>query len=200
MPLVAISGSQGTGKSTLIDALPYNKITRKTSRSVLSDWGVTLSQVNNDRPLTIKFQDEILKRKQDDEAIGRDSDQLFVTERTYADLFVYALVAIGKDNEYSDWLDDYYLRCKAAQDSYQRIFYITGGHFQPVNDGVRAVNKHYSFMVDAMMLHYTKDLQYQVVPVSTITTPVISERVAFVEQVLYNDHVQWGQPLPQKQE
>lgn len=182
MPLVAISGSQGTGKTTLIDALPFNKITRKTSRSVLSDWGVTLSQVNNDRPLTIKFQDEILKRKQDDEAIGRDSDQLYVTERTYADLFVYALVAIGKDNEYSDWLDEYYFRCKEAQDKYAEVFYLTGGHFKPVNDGVRAINQHYSWMVDTCMAEYTRKMSGR--DFTVIDTPVLSQRVHIVQAVL----------------
>jgi nicotinamide riboside kinase len=181
MPLVAISGSQGTGKTTLIDALPYNKITRKTSRSVLSDWGVTLSQVNNDRPLTIKFQDEILKRKQEDEAIGRDSTELYVTERTYADLFVYALVAIGKDNEYSDWLDEYYFRCKEAQDKYKEVFYLLGGHFKPVYDGVRGINQHYSWMVDVCMREYTRKMTDRYV---TIDTPNIAQRVHIVHSVL----------------
>lgn len=158
MPLAAISGSQGTGKSTLIDALPYKTITRKTSRSILSDWGVSLSEVNNDRPLTVKFQDEILTRKLEDEAHAVDSDEMYVTERTFADLFVYALVAIGKDNEYSDWMYEYYARCVAAQSRYQHIFYLTAGHFQPVNDGVRAINLHYSRMVDMLMYEYTNKM------------------------------------------
>lgn len=154
--LIAVSGAQGTGKSTLINALPYPSITRKTSRSILSDWGVTLSEVNNDRPLTIKFQEEVLKRKIEDEAHAVESDKVYVTERTFADLFVYALVAIGKDNEYSDWLDEYYHRCTEAQgNSYKHIVYLPSGQFDPVDDGVRAINKHYSFMVDQMMLAYT---------------------------------------------
>lgn len=179
--LIAISGSQGTGKSTLINALPYDKITRKTSRSVLSDWGVTLSQVNNDRPLTVKFQDEILKRKIEDEASAVSSSAVCVTERTYADLFVYALVAIGKDNEYSDWLDQYYERCMEAQKSYTDVFYITAGHFRPVDDGVRAVNRHYSVMVDAMMQHYTTEMSGRGIHV--ITTPQLDERI---QQVVNN--------------
>lgn len=156
MALIAISGSQGVGKSTVIDALPYNKITRKTSRSILSDWGVSLSQVNNDRQLTVRFQEEILKRKFADEQHAVDSAELYVTERTFADLFVYALIAIGKDNEYSDWVDQYYEKCALAQQQYRRVFFLTGGHFQPVNDGVRAINKHYSWIVDSAMLHYTQ--------------------------------------------
>jgi nicotinamide riboside kinase len=182
MPLIAISGSQGTGKSTLIDALPYNKITRKTSRSILSEWGVTLSQVNNDRPLTIKFQDEILRRKIEDEQDAADSSEVFVTERTYTDLFVYALVAIGKDNEYSDWLDEYYDRCAAAQDKYFDVFYLTGGHFRPVYDGVRGVNEHYSWMVDACMLEYTRRMSGD--GWTVINTPDLQRRVDTVTSIV----------------
>jgi hypothetical protein len=111
--------------------------------------------VNNDRPLTIRFQEEVLKRKIEDERDAVNSSEVYVTERTYADLFVYALVAIGKDNEYSNWLDEYYHRCAEAQRTYDHVFYLTAGHFQPVDDGVRAINKHYSWMVDACMRQYT---------------------------------------------
>lgn len=162
MPLIAISGSQGTGKSTLINALPYPSITRKTSRSILADWGVTLSEVNNNHDLTIRFQDEVMKRKIDDELHAVNSEEMYVTERTFADLFVYALVALGKDNEYSTWLDEYYHRCAAAQDnSYKHIIYLPSGQFDPVDDGVRAINKHYSFMVDQMMIAYTHKMSAQ---------------------------------------
>ena len=68
--LFAISGSQGSGKTTVINELKnrgFPVVERKTSRSILEEWGVTLSDVNNDRPLTVKFQDEILKRKREDE-------------------------------------------------------------------------------------------------------------------------------------
>lgn len=159
--LFAISGSQGTGKSTLINELSqyFPIITRKTSRSILQDWDVTLSQVNNDHDLTIRFQDEILKRKQADEAAAvADPDKMYVTERTYADLFVYALVALGKDNQYSGWLNEYYTKCAEAQKAYRKVFYLAAGHFAPVEDGVRAVNQHYSRMVDLAMRDFTESL------------------------------------------
>ena len=68
--LVAICGSQGSGKSTTLEEikkLGFNVVERKTSRSILEDWDVTLEQVNNDQELTYKFQDEITKRKLEDE-------------------------------------------------------------------------------------------------------------------------------------
>ena len=167
--LAAISGSQGTGKSTLLASMVdiFPQITRKTSRSILSDWGVSLSQVNNDRLLTIKFQDEILKRKQGDEAEAVASHRWYLGERTYADLFTYALIAIGKDNEYSDWLNEYHQKCMIAQSAYKEVFYLTAGHFAPVNDGVRGANKHYSRMVDHMMYSYTKEMSPSLTVIDT---------------------------------
>ena len=107
--LIAISGSQGSGKSTTLAAIKergYNTIERKTSRSILEEWDVTLQEVNNNPKLTIKFQNEITKRKYADELSAAMSDELWFTERTHSDLFTYALVSLGKYNQYSDWLNE----------------------------------------------------------------------------------------------
>lgn len=181
--LYACSGSQGTGKSTLLAALPYATIERKTSRSILSDWGVTLSEVNNNRELMIRFQDEILTRKMDDERQAALSNDVYITERTFADLFTYAMVVVGKDNEYSDWLDNYYHRCVDAQRSYACVWYLTGGHFQPVNDGVRAINRHYSRMVDLVMYDVTKSMT-DADRLMVIDTPDLSKRVELIKASL----------------
>jgi cytidylate kinase len=161
--LFAVSGSQGSGKSTVIQKLTevgYPTVERKTSRSILSEWGVTLSQVNNDRELTVQFQEEILKRKLADEFIAaKDISRIWFTERTYADLFTYALVAIGKDNEYSEWMNSYYERCRTAQASYKQNYYIEGGKFAAVADGVRGVNDHYVRLVDRTMVDTLNQFQ-----------------------------------------
>jgi predicted ATPase len=153
--LFAISGSQGSGKSTVIKALEergFPTVERKTSRSIMDEWGVTLSQVNNDRELTIKFQDRILTRKMEDEReAAEDVSRIYFTERTYADLFTYALVAVGKDNEYSDWLNEYYKDCCEAQMTYNANFYLPSGRFNIEHDGVRGSNDHYVRMVDIVM-------------------------------------------------
>lgn len=190
--LVSIAGSQGCGKTTTINKLKefgYGTIERKTSRSILSDWGVTLSQVNNDRELTVKFQNEILFRKLEDEAFAVNSKAAYITERTYADLFVYALVALGKDNEYSEWLNQYYEKCVQAQSMYSAVCYLTAGHFDPVHDGVRGVNKHYSKMVDLTMSHYT-NVMTQPETLCVINTPSLDERVQIIltEIQLINDN------------
>ena len=159
--LFAISGSQGSGKTTVIDQLKergYPIVERKTSRSIMDEWGVTLSEVNNDRELTIRFQDRILTRKmQDEKEAVADVSRIWFTERTYADLFTYALIAIGKDNEYSDWVDEYFKDCATQQGNYNANFYLPSGRFNLEHDGVRGSNQHYSRMVDITM----KDVLHQ---------------------------------------
>ncbi len=157
--LFAISGSQGSGKSTVIQTLKqkgFPIIERKTSRSILDEWGVTLSEVNNDRELTVKFQDEILDRKiADDQAASVDISRIYFTERTLADFFTYALVAIGKDNEYDDWVNKYFQRCCEAQSMYSHNFYLTRLPIDVESDGVRGSNVHYANMVDIVMRDVT---------------------------------------------
>lgn len=159
--LIAISGSQGSGKTTTLNALKekgYPIIERKTSRSILEEWDVSLQEVNNNPRLTIDFQQEISKRKYDDEMRASVSDDIWFTERTHADLFTYALVSLGKDNDYTEWLETYYSQCKLFNDIYSKVFYLKAGHFDIEHDGVRGSNRHYSRMVDLTMLDFTKQM------------------------------------------
>jgi predicted ATPase len=158
--LVSISGSQSTGKSVLIDSfarLGYPVIERKTSRSILQEWGVTLQDVNNNRQLTIDFQMEIIKRKQQDELRAIEDEMvIWIGERTYADLFTYFLLSSGFDNITSAYLDEYYEQCMELQKGYSDVFYLQSGLFPIAADGVRSVNSHYSELANETMLKYTK--------------------------------------------
>lgn len=159
--LVAISGSQGSGKSTVLqelETLGFNTIKRKTSRSILKDWNISLAEVNSDPTLTTRFQDEIIKRKANDEVGAVKSKELYFTERTYADLFTYSLVALGNNNLFDVWLNKYYNLCLKHCQTYSQIFYLTAGFFNPAADGVRGSNIHYSRMVDLTMLDITTDM------------------------------------------
>lgn len=156
--LLTVSGAQGSGKSTVLsqlEALGYPVIQRKTSRSILADWNKTLDEINADDELSKLFQDEILTRKLQDEDEAVNSDRILFTERTYMDLFVYALINLGKFNEHSEWLDSYYQRCRAAQSTYQHVFYLQSGLFPVAADGVRGSNRHYSRLVDLILEDYT---------------------------------------------
>lgn len=159
--LIAISGSQGSGKSTLVDrlaALGYKTVQRKTSRSIMKEWGVTLQQVNSDNDLTLRFQDEILKRKFEDEQEAVASSEIYITERTFADFFTYALITLGKDNTFSTWLNEYYDKCHAYNQHFHHTVYLKSGLFPLEHDGVRGSNEHYSRMVHVTMLDVTRKM------------------------------------------
>jgi predicted ATPase len=183
MALVAISGSQGSGKSTIISKiqeLGFNIIERKTSRSILSEWGVSLQQVNNDPNLTLKFQEEITRRKFNDErAAILDTQRLYFTERTHADLFTYALVSLGKDNHHSEWLDRYYRTCMEYNQWYASVYYLRAGHFNIEHDGTRGSNMHYSRMVDLTMLDITQQMVHTS-KLTVIETPDLIQRVNII--------------------
>lgn len=181
--LVAVSGSQGSGKSTILNKirkLGYNTVERKTSRSILEEWGVTLQEVNNNSDLTIRFQEEITRRKFQDEAIAVDNpNEVWFTERTHADLFTYALVSLGKDNTFSEWLDKYYQTCMKYNLLYDAVFYLRAGHFNIEHDGTRGSNVHYSRMVDLTMLDVTQQMVHPS-RLSIIETPDLTQRVNMI--------------------
>lgn len=180
--LIAISGSQGSGKTTILEqikTLGYNIIDRKTSRSILEDWGVTLQQVNNDPDLTVKFQEEITMRKIQDEIHAYNDSELWFTERTHADLFTYSLVTLGVHNRHSKWLNKYYGKCMYANQIYEHVYYLRAGMFNVVHDGTRGSNHHYSRMVDLTMLDITQQM-VQSNRLTIVETPDIEQRVTII--------------------
>lgn len=180
--LVAISGSQGSGKSSCVKSLSdmgFNVIERKTSRSILTDWNVTLHEVNNNQELTIRFQKEILDRKYQDEQIAINSPDVYFTERTYGDLFTYNLLSLGGCNKYNEFVDEYYEQCMKYQQYYDKVFYLKAGHFIPEDDGVRGINVHYSRLVDVAMLDITTQMTKPGY-LNIIDTPCLKQRLAII--------------------
>lgn len=191
--LYAISGAQGCGKSTLLAALEergYQVVSRKTSRSILSEWNMTLDEINADPELSMKFQLEILNRKAQDEHDAIHSDEVWLTERTYMDLFVYALINMGKHNEFSTWIDAYYDKCLENQQHYDGIFYVRSGLFNVSHDGVRGSNQHYSKLVDLTLEHYTATSRSPL-DIHTIDVADLDRRVDFINRRI-------AQPGPMK--
>lgn len=160
--LVSICGPQGSGKSTVLqdiqDDVRFNRpniVERKTSRSILTDWDVTLQEVYQSNDLMMKFQDALLDRKYQDEVGIADSNELWFTERTFIDLLAYTTANLGRLNECSDWLDEYARRCIEYQNIYHGIVYLCGGSFEIQDDGVRPKNAMYGSMIDEFMLKHT---------------------------------------------
>ena len=158
MKLIGFSGAQGQGKSTLISELQdrdayFMGVPLQTSRQLLAEWGYTLAEVNKYMPLKIKFQEELLLSHcaSIESELGHirnitgesDPDLAVMIERTFADVFTYALVSVGPFNEYSDWLNEYSERCMKAQELYfDNVIFLTGRTYVPEDDGVRSINPH----------------------------------------------------------
>ena len=181
--LVSISGSQGQGKSTTIELLKemgVKVIDNKTSRSILADWGFTLNEVNKYPPLVKKFQEEILERHYRTNLEASNSNEWYVTERSFADIFTYCMFALGSYNEYTDWMDEYYIRCKEYQKIFNITCYLTGRIFTPEDDGVRSVNKHYNKSVDLLIYNYLNEFSTNKNPIVEIAVPGKTERAELI--------------------
>lgn len=179
--IVSISGSQGCGKTTILQELKqegFNVVERKTARSILNDWGVSLDVVNQNFDLKKAFQAELVKRKYNDEIELALSDELYFTERSFADLFTYSLIAFGQYNEFDEWLDQYYDECKLFCLNYAQIIYIKSKFSENIErDGVRSTNQHYSRMIDTVMYDITEQMAGSDVGISVIQTVSLHDRV-----------------------
>lgn len=188
--LVSISGSSGSGKSTLLNHLQnmgFDVVQRKTSRSILMDWNVRLDQVNSDPILTMKFQDEMLQRKyNDDFNASTDKTKIVFTERTYVDLFVYAVSVLGWNNQYSEWLDQYYQKCTTYQQIYDKVIHIEAGAFSTINDGVRPSNSHFNTMIDLTMQHYLEVMSPNFL---TILMPSVKDRLFCILDEVFEEEI-----------
>lgn len=151
--LYAISGTQGSGKTTILNELKkqnYNVIGRKTSRSVLLDWNITLDDIYNNHDLMKRFQDELLKRKIHDELEKISSKDIWFTDRSYVDLLAYSAVVLGYNDNNKDWLDEYYQICRKHQMQYTKVFYIEPLPFI-TRDGIRGTSIVYNAVIDMII-------------------------------------------------
>lgn len=159
--LITISGAQGQGKTTVLNALAelgYTVIPKKTSRSILADWGMSLHDVNKSHSLTYKFQEEIIERQYRKDSTLLNSSEMYFSERSYADIFSYALNILGAFNEYDVWMNDYYRRCKEYQQAYDCVIYLSGRQFYtPEDDGVRSINKYFAKMMDLTIRNFVAE-------------------------------------------
>lgn len=159
--ILAISGTQGVGKTTFMSLLKNNSdieiIEQKTSRSILSEWGVTnLSAIYSDRDLMKRFQDEIYNRHFLKCKSLSEKNGIHVIERSFADIFSYSAIILGAHNDSKEWLSEFYYKCKEAQKIFDNVFYLTRQNFSPENDGVRSTSEHFNNIVSLVIRDYLK--------------------------------------------
>lgn len=184
--ILGISASQGQGKSTVLSSLSemgYKVIRTQTSRTILKEWDLSLSEIDNDTELRKRFQEEIVARHFSTIEEHINSEEVFLVERTFADIFTYALLAIGSYNEYNEWLNSYYKRCVEYQSNFSKVFFLKGLKKSNVeNDGVRSINEHFSQLVENTIYEYvirmeTDSGQYSGSQVILINNPEHDERI-----------------------
>lgn len=189
--ILGISAAQGQGKSTVLSSLTekgFNVVGTQTSRSILAEWGSSLSEIDNSPKLRKSFQEEIIKRHFETIEPHLNTSEVFLVERTFADIFAYTLLSMGSYNEYNSWLNSYYDRCVEYQKHFTKVFLLTGLRKSNVeDDGVRSINEHFSFVVENTIRHYLARMEadskiYKGGQVVLIDSPIHEERL---EQITY---------------
>lgn len=187
MSIVSISGPQGTGKSTVVktlEELGYNVIPQKTSRSILNEWGFTLNQVNSVNFLTKRFQEEVIKRHTENVAEQLASTDIYIQERSMADIFSYALNILGPFNQHDEFINDYYEQCKKLQQQYAYVIYLAGRPNSTVaDDGVRSTNRHFTHAIDLLIRNYINEFNVND-NVLYVETPVHEYRIDLITSKL----------------
>jgi deoxyadenosine/deoxycytidine kinase len=194
--IVGISGAQGQGKSTLINYVTethdfIHSLDVQTARETLKDWGYSLTEVNSFMPLKVNFQEELFNRhvRSLERELTFGTDSVKLVERTFADIFAYALTSVGPFNQYSDWLNEYANKCSFAQNKYfAHIIYLSGREYTPQEDGVRSINSHFSKLTDYLISYYTNEFDISQSKVTQISDPDIIDRVYKTVEVCKNVH------------
>lgn len=165
--IIGISGAQGQGKSTLIrfalnqgelGGYPYVNMGLQTARGILKDWGYTLDEINGYMPLKLRYQDELFKRHFEALSAVSDGHSCVLVERSFADIYTYALASVGPFSTHNEWLMEYYEKCRKAQrDIFTSVIFLSGREYNPENDGVRSTNPQFSQMVDLLIRQYTME-------------------------------------------
>lgn len=188
--IITLSGSQGQGKSTVLNSLEnsgYGVIPNKTARSILTEWGKSLEEVYSDKPLTVTFHEEIIKRHEELCSPHYTTEDLMFIERSYADIFSYALAVLGPFNQYSEWLNEFYEKCCKLQSHFSAALYLTGRDYTPQADGVRSTNIHFARAIDTSIQKHLKEFRDRTHThnMFVIDTPNHEQRLTKIDGILW---------------
>lgn len=124
--LIAVSGAQGVGKTTLLNELAmldYTVDPYKVSRSVQKELGLlSLSEIYNSFETMKAFQTRVIHNKLNhDRRLKEDNvDDIVFVERSFNDILAYTELHIdkltGPKVPMNLWLDGYSLACNNYQD------------------------------------------------------------------------------------
>lgn len=145
--LIAISGTHGSGKSTLIKELSSVKYyvpafleqfsdtpslyidDFKVSRTVQAQFGMTLAEAEQDIDTLIRFQEAIIEQKLNhDEKLKERPEDFVIVERSLLDVFTYASIWCQNNREqlaqHLHWYTEYHSRCLKGQMIYDGVVFV----------------------------------------------------------------------------
>lgn len=181
--IIALSGTQGCGKTTTINDICANssikKIESQAARTSIKQMNCTLMDIYEYDHLIKQFQELVLFNKEQDEILyHKDNTTIYVIERSYIDLAAYTILNLGRYNKYSDWLNHYVQKCIFLQRKYDCTYYLTGNKFIIQDDKVRPTNQHFADAIESVQLRLLKDFNHILIDTS--------DRKQRSDQILHN--------------
>lgn len=202
--LVAISGTHGSGKSTLINQLASVKYYAptllgcypsqssiyidnfKVARSVQAQFGMTVAEAWKDPKTLMEFQEAVFfqKLKHDEQLKARTEDYVIV-ERSFLDIMVYAKLGLSFNSHISSemleiWIEDYQFRCMHSQTIYDGIVFVPAHPdipFKSEDNRASEETRHYFETNFKKCFIHTMSFKRQLIPFTIIKNSAIDQRV-----------------------
>lgn len=167
---IAFSGSGGTGKTTLLEAV-NKELDLPVIGEGIREW-LAEHNFSDFKEMKVKdvvqMQEDTLKRKMEIES----QLQNFISDRTTIDNLSYALRWIGSiDTEYDTWMAQYITQAmNHANANYDIIFLLPWGELPLEKDGTRSSKQWYQYMMQNIIERHVYMLErpyvYEVMTVS----------------------------------
>lgn len=164
---IALSGSGGTGKTTLANSVSKRlgiPAIPEFAREVAAEMGIPeIRQMTSEQ--SYEFQNRILQRKIDEEA----KHETFIADRSTADNIAYYLRWCARDNDDSKNAE-YVSKCIGHLDTYDLVMILPWQGIPLEDDGFRSARLYYQYGIHCLIVGILKDngVDYQTMPFSSM--------------------------------
>jgi nicotinamide riboside kinase len=180
---IAFTGSEGSGKTTLINALADVLQVAKTTnvvREAVKEMGLDKPPAfGTNKQLTMDFQSWLLKKRMVREKFILEP---FLADRSSIDMFSYTLSHLAREDDMQHFLNEYYIQCiDYARTMYEFHFFVPSGRIPLVADGLRNTQPNNARLMHFIMLGM---LQEHAIPHHVIQSVTLQDRIDEVLQVM----------------